>query len=370
MQNLNFPRWVSSWRLLPCFDSDSSAAAAGSTVSKNWVWWNQAAGGSNSAAADNQNSESELESRAVETFHFSCGKGRKIDGPGSSLCYSGVRKLLQVFLLALQWRGKRESKTSTTHEIPSKFDEHEQQWRINPSGNLSQELRFFTHHHQSIENAQIFTDNALSFLNYAFLESQQRLPWWFARTVLWLWNHQSFISQGSKLATYMNRGGGGSQQSNFNGGGNSNSIAQMASELNSMGLDSTTLKKLSMTGIREFIPPSTSSSMTGPGGGSGMNMRGSENSGSNSPYQNFVPSSMSNSRLQPPQSTMNSYISPRGSPTPSSGSSSVMPNQADNGGDPSSISTYSDGGTTYFYSSDDVVRVREIWCHMIEFLFL
>ena len=52
MQNLNFPRWVNSWRLLPCFDSDSSAAAAGSTVSKNWVWWNQAAGGSNSAAAD------------------------------------------------------------------------------------------------------------------------------------------------------------------------------------------------------------------------------------------------------------------------------------------------------------------------------
>ena len=200
MQNLNFPRWVNSWRLLPCFDSDSSAAAAGSTVSKNWVWWNQAAGGSNSAAAaDNQNSESELESRAVETFHFSCGKGRKINGPGSSLRYSGVRKLLQVFLLALQWRGKRESKTSTTHEIPSKFDEHEQQWRINPSGNLSQELRFFTHLHQSIENAQIFTDNARSFLNYAFLESQQRLPWWFARTVFMTLKSSIFYFSGLKI---------------------------------------------------------------------------------------------------------------------------------------------------------------------------
>ena len=69
---------------------------------------------------------------------------------------------------------------------------------------------------------------------------------------------------------------------------------------------------------------------------------------------------------------MGSYISPRGSPTPSSVSSTSMPppnqasmpppNQAgDNGsGDPASMVTYSDGGTTYFYSSDDVVSLKTV----------
>ena len=92
----------------------------------------------------------------------------------------------------------------------------------------------------------------------------------------------------------MNRG-----QSNFNGG-NSNNLAQMTADLNNLGLDPNTLKKLSMSGIREFIPPSTSSSMGGSGPGNGMNLRGSDNSGSNSPYgQNFGGPPMSTaSRLQ------------------------------------------------------------------------
>jgi len=184
------------------------------------------------------------------------------------------------------------------------------------------------------------------------------------------------IPQGSKLATYMNRGGGGGQ-SNFNNGGNSNpnNLAQMTADLNNLGLDPNTMKKLSMSGLREFIPPSTGGSSVN-SVTSSMNMRSTDNSGSNSPYQqqqqpNFVqnPSSVSGistaSRLQPPPpqqpptSTMGSYISsPRGSPTPSSVGSSV--NQAgDNGaggppGDPNSISAYSDGGTTYFYNPDEV----------------
>ena len=103
-------------------------------------------------------------------------------------------------------------------------------------------------------------------------------------------------------------------------------------------------------------------------------MRSTDNSGSNSPYQqqqqpNFVQNPSGGistaSRLQPPPqpppptSTMGSYISPRGSPTPSSVSSVNQAGPGDNGppGDPNSISAYSDGGTTYFYNPDEVPPV-------------
>ena len=78
----------------------------------------------------------------------------------------------------------------------------------------------------------------------------------------------------------MNRGGGGGQ-SNFNNGGNSgnpNNLAQMTADLNNLGLDPNTMKKLSMSGLREFIPPPS----TGPSSvnNSSMNMRSStDNSG-------------------------------------------------------------------------------------------
>ena len=82
----------------------------------------------------------------------------------------------------------------------------------------------------------------------------------------------------------MNRGGGGGQ-SNFNGGNsNPNNLAQMTADLNNLGLDPNTMKKLSMSGLREFIPPpppSTASSVN-----SSMNMRSTDNSGSNSPFNN------------------------------------------------------------------------------------
>ena len=103
----------------------------------------------------------------------------------------------------------------------------------------------------------------------------------------------------------MNRGGGGGQ-SNFNNGGNSNpnNLAQMTADLNNLGLDPNTMKKLSMSGLREFIPPSTGGSSVN-SVTSSMNMRSTDNSGSNSPYQqqqqpNFVqnPSSVSGQRPQ------------------------------------------------------------------------
>lgn len=172
--------------------------------------------------------------------------------------------------------------------------------------------------------------------------------------------------QGSKLATYMNRGGpGGPNFAGPNPGGPSGSsnaaqMSQMVSDLNNLGLDQNTLKQLSMKGIREFMPTT---------GSSGSGLRGSphDNSGSSSPFpQNYGSTGGSQQRLQPPAASMSSYGSPRASPTPSSGSvSSMMTAQqtqdmnnaaAAQGGDPASISTYSDGGTTYFYAGDEMVR--------------
>jgi hypothetical protein len=174
------------------------------------------------------------------------------------------------------------------------------------------------------------------------------------------------LPQGSKLATYMNRGGpGGPNFAGPNPGGPSGSsnaaqMSQMVSDLNNLGLDQNTLKQLSMKGIREFMPTT---------GSSGSGLRGSphDNSGSSSPFpQNYGSTGGSQQRLQPPAASMSSYGSPRASPTPSSGSvSSMMTAQqtqdmnnaaAAQGGDPASISTYSDGGTTYFYAGDEMVR--------------
>ena len=151
--------------------------------------------------------------------------------------------------------------------------------------------------------------------------------------------NRNFLLQGSKLATYMSRGNGG----NF---GNTGNMSQLASDLNNLGLDPSTLKQLSMKGIREFIPPNS-------GGGPASMHQGSpvgEASGSNSPFQ---------ARLQPPppSGSMAGAFgnSPRASPTPSSSSMSSMmqqPPSASDANDPS-IATYSDGGTTYFYSSEE-----------------
>ena len=163
--------------------------------------------------------------------------------------------------------------------------------------------------------------------------------------------------------------GGGSSQAN---------ISQMANDLSNLGLDPNTLKKLSMSGIREFIPP-------GPPGGGGTpqgpppssgppnnTSSTADNSGSSSPYPGSNYGSGSNQqRLQPPHSGIGSYGSPRASPTPSGSSSisSMMPAGSEAamsaaaaaaaaaGGDPNMgvhPVQYSDGGTTYFYSSDEM----------------
>merc|ERR1719367_546098 len=159
----------------------------------------------------------------------------------------------------------------------------------------------------------------------------------------------SNLPQGSKLATYMNRGNGAP---NFNNTGN---MSQLATDLNNLGLDPGTLKKLSMSGIREFIPPNSGGAGPAPTQGlhQGSPVPADGNSGSSSPFQ---------PRLQPPPSgTMGSGPppfgnSPRASPTPSSSSMSSMMQQprtaTSEANDPSSFSIYSDGGTTYFYSSE------------------
>ena len=171
--------------------------------------------------------------------------------------------------------------------------------------------------------------------------------------------HVSMINifQGSKLATYMNRGNGAP---NFNNTGN---MSQLATDLNNLGLDPGTLKKLSMSGIREFIPPNSGGAGPAPTQGmhQGSPVPADGNSGSSSPFQ---------PRLQPPPSgTMGSGPppfgnSPRASPTPSSSSMSSMMQQpqtaTSEANDPSSFSIYSDGGTTYFYSSEaEMVRYKK-----------
>ncbi len=180
------------------------------------------------------------------------------------------------------------------------------------------------------------------------------------------------IPQGSKLATYMNRGGAPGGASN----GSAAQMSQMVADLNNLGLDPNTLKKLSMSGIREFIPAVANNS-TVPGNNSlrgGPSSASQNNSGSSSPFQGFQgpppPSQQpqqQQQRLQPP--SLNSFVgatSPRASPTPSTGSvNSMLPpqpptsadqSQAQQQQDPSaSIATYSDGGTTYFYSGEEMV---------------
>lgn len=143
----------------------------------------------------------------------------------------------------------------------------------------------------------------------------------------------------------MNRGSGFGSASQA-------SLAQMAADLNNLGLDPNTLKKLSMSGIRDFIPqPPTSSSSARRSSGGG------DNSGSSSPYGGQSQPSFPPQRLQPPGGQPPYGSSPRASPTPSSVASDLASN-AGPSGDPSSISTYSDGGTTYFYASDDMVSRR------------
>merc|ERR1719367_1270908 len=117
----------------------------------------------------------------------------------------------------------------------------------------------------------------------------------------------SNLPQGSKLATYMNRGNGAP---NFNNTGN---MSQLATDLNNLGLDPGTLKKLSMSGIREFIPPNSGGAGPAPTQGmhQGSPVPADGNSGSSSPFQ---------PRLRPPPSGN----SPRASPTPSSSSMSSM----------------------------------------------
>jgi len=193
--------------------------------------------------------------------------------------------------------------------------------------------------------------------------------------------------QGSKLATYMSRGGNaGHSGGNYgpgvpiggSGGSNPANISQLASDLNNLGLDPNTLKKLSMSGIREFIPPGPpGGGPQGSGGGGPPNNSNStaDNSGSSSPYpgSNYGSGSNPPQRLQPPHTGIGSYGSPRASPTPSGSSSisSMIPAgpqdpamsaaaaaaAAAAGGDPNMPVhpvQYSDGGTTYFYSSDDM----------------
>ena len=213
---------------------------------------------------------------------------------------------------------------------------------------------------------------SLHFLTYEFSNWISKNAESYPCTLYFIWTRKTmfhFIFQGSKLATYMNRGNG---NPNFNNTGN---MSQLATDLNNLGLDPGTLKKLSMSGIREFIPPNSGGGNGGGGAGgppptsTGMH-QGSPgdvtNSGSSSPFQ---------PRLQPPPAsgTHGSQFgnSPRASPTPSSSSmSSMMQQQPQSAAsleasDPSSIATYSDGGTTYFYSSE----ADMVWCIQIHVLY-
>ena len=173
-------------------------------------------------------------------------------------------------------------------------------------------------------------------------------------------NHHSNVNiffvaffKGSKLATYMNRHNFQQQQQP------SYNVPELNKGLGSLNLDSNTIKKLTVSGIREFVPQPNSSqsgSFGGAGGGGGGNSAASQmrlsGNGSNS---SFSGSNFGSDRLNPTSAIMTN--SPRQSPTPASMGIVPAASAAASANEASSIAIYNEGGTTYFYSGDEMVRM-------------
>ena len=141
-------------------------------------------------------------------------------------------------------------------------------------------------------------------------------------------------------------------------------VSDINKGLVSLNLDSNTLKKLTVSGIREFVPqPSqgggqSSSSGRFPSGnssGSGFRLPNNPTPSGAPPYSSssFSSDRLSNTSLSTPPPSMLAN-SPRQSPTPASvgmlnpAAASVTP-------DAGNISIYNEGGTTYFYPGDEMV---------------
>lgn len=143
------------------------------------------------------------------------------------------------------------------------------------------------------------------------------------------------------------------------------SVSDINKGLVSLNLDSNTLKKLTVSGIREFVPqPSQGGSQSSSSGrfpsgnssGSGYRLPNNPTSSGAPPYSSssFSSDRLSNTSLSTPPPSMLAN-SPRQSPTPSSvgmlnpAAASATPDASGN------IAIYSDGGTTYFYPGDEMV---------------
>lgn len=151
------------------------------------------------------------------------------------------------------------------------------------------------------------------------------------------------IPQGSKLATYMN-------QQNFPQ--QPTSVYNVQDMNRGLNLDSNTIKKLSLTGIQEFVPQP-------PFGGMDLNTTNQFTGGNPNPRglrlpnatttSSFSADRISNTLNTPPPPILGN--SPRQSPTPASMGmvASSHASQDSSAG----IAIYNERGTTYFYSGDE-----------------
>jgi hypothetical protein len=149
-------------------------------------------------------------------------------------------------------------------------------------------------------------------------------------------------------------------------------VSDINKGLVALNLDSNTLKKLTMSGIRDFVPqPSQSQVNLGSSARYAVGGNPSPSGGLRLPNNptpagapSFSPSSFGSERVSatslntPPPSMMSN--SPRQSPTPAS--VGLMNSGAVQTADPSaaSISIYNEGGTTYFYPGDEMVILVHI----------
>lgn len=150
------------------------------------------------------------------------------------------------------------------------------------------------------------------------------------------------------------------------------SVPELNKGLGSLNLDSNTLKKLTVSGIREFVPQPSSTQSTSArfssGSGNSAQMRHSSSSSNTQSFNssNFVGSGSSD-RLNPnPAMIANS---PSQSPTPAA--MGMMGSNSD-ASSASNIAIYNEGGTTYFYSGDEMVSFLKyisvfLYLHIIFF---
>ncbi len=130
------------------------------------------------------------------------------------------------------------------------------------------------------------------------------------------------------------------------------SVPDLNKGLGALNLDSNTLKKLTVSGIREFVPQPSQGNQGSSGRFSGSNPAPLRLPNSSTPP--YTPSYGSdrinpNALSTPPPSILPN--SPRQSPTPASmGLVNQTPDSS-----ASSIAIYNDGGTTYFYPGDEMV---------------